>query len=168
MLFRSRNLLNLKDNNQIELTKEGKEYANSLVRAHRLWESYLVHEMGMNAEHIHPEAEHFEHILTADQVDEVDKKLGYPALDPHGSPIPGKSNIPTLALVQLHASEEGIISQRQPGAEITYKLWDLGLGPGDAFRVISMNGGYILKVKEGEINVPSELARVISVEKKNA
>jgi DtxR family Mn-dependent transcriptional regulator len=119
----------------------------------------------MDVEHIHDEAERYEHILTSAQVDEVDKTLGYPALDPHGSPIPSRESYPALALHQMQLSEHGIIAQRQPGAEITYKLWDLGLGPGDSFEVVGNIGEMILSVNAEKIRIPNELARRVSVER---
>lgn len=160
-----RNLLQQNATNIYQLTDTGKEQANNLVRAHRLWESYLVKEMGMDIGHIHDEAERYEHILTSAQVDEVDKKLGYPALDPHGSPIPSRESSPALALHHMQLSEHGIIAQRQPGAEITYKLWDLGLGPGDQFEVVGNIGEMILSVNAEKIHIPNELAKKVSVEK---
>jgi Mn-dependent DtxR family transcriptional regulator len=72
------------------LTSEGEHMANKLIRAHRLWETYLVTEMGLSAEQIHEDAEKYEHLLTDDMLDEVDAKLGFPKEDPHGSPIPPK------------------------------------------------------------------------------
>jgi Fe2+ transport system protein FeoA len=98
-------------------------------------------------------------------VDEVDRKLGYPALDPHGSPIPSNEISPQIALVQLQAEEQGIISRRQPGAEITYRLWALGLGPGDAFQVKVTKDGFVIRVKDHEIKVPPDLVGKVSVEK---
>jgi len=159
------NLVKQTETGIYQLTDTGKEQANNLVRAHRLWESYLVKEMGMNVDDIHDEAERFEHILTSAQVDEVDKTLGYPALDPHGSPIPSKESFPALALHQMQLSEHGIIAQRQPGAEITYKLWDLGLGPGDEFEVAGNSEEMILLVKAEKIYIPNDLARKVSVER---
>jgi len=161
----NRKLIKSIDSQNFQLTETGKEQANHLVRAHRLWESYLVNEMGMDTSQIHDEAERFEHILTSAQIDEVDKRLGYPALDPHGSPIPSKEKSPILALNQLLKDERGIISQRQPGTEITYKLWDLGLGPGDPFEVEETGKDFVLKVKESAITIPGGLAGRISVEK---
>lgn len=75
---------------QLALTQSGQDQANKLVRAHRLWETYLVNEIGLSAEQIHEDAEKYEHLLTEDMLDEVDAKLGYPKEDPHGSPIPPK------------------------------------------------------------------------------
>ncbi len=150
-----------------QLTDSGRKQANDLVRAHRLWESYLVSEMGMHADDIHDEAEQYEHLLTSSQVDAVDKQLGYPALDPHGSPIPSRGSSIKLSLNQLTVADAGAISQRQPGAEITYKLWALGLGPGDAFQITETGDHFMLKVKDQEIQIPALLAQQISVEKIN-
>jgi len=82
------NILDLKPS--LSLTQDGKNMANKLIRAHRLWETYLVTEMGLSAEQIHEDAEKYEHLLTDDMLDEVDAKLGFPKEDPHGSPIPPK------------------------------------------------------------------------------
>ena len=76
---------------ELQLTPSGQNQANKLVRAHRLWETYLVNEMGLSAEQIHEDAEKYEHLLTDDLLDEVDAKLGFPKEDPHGSPIPPKT-----------------------------------------------------------------------------
>ncbi|MEM9920538.1 MAG: iron chelate uptake ABC transporter family permease subunit [Bacteroidota bacterium] len=74
----------------ISLSESGQNQAKRLVRAHRLWETYLVDKIGLSEEQIHEEAEKYEHLLTDDLLDEVDQTLGYPKIDPHGSPIPDK------------------------------------------------------------------------------
>ena len=78
----------LSSNEGIKLSEEGKIRANQLVRAHRLWESYLANELGLEPDQIHDEAEQFEHYMTEEFLSEVDESLGYPQTDPHGSPIP--------------------------------------------------------------------------------
>lgn len=75
---------------QLILEQKGIDAANRLVRAHRLWETYLVTEMGLTEEQIHEDAEKYEHLLTEDLLDEMDERLGFPNTDPHGSPIPKK------------------------------------------------------------------------------
>jgi Mn-dependent DtxR family transcriptional regulator len=77
-------------NGTLSLTTEGVNVATRLVRAHRLWESYLATKVGLTGEQVHDDAEHFEHLLTDDLLDEIDEKLGFPELDPHGEPIPKK------------------------------------------------------------------------------
>ena len=72
----------------IHLTDLGFTNGYKLVRAHRLWETYLVEKLGLNADQIHEDAEKYEHILTEALVEEVARQLGNPETDPHGSPIP--------------------------------------------------------------------------------
>ncbi len=76
--------------NLLQLTDLGITEANKLVRAHRLWETYLVNQIGLTSEQIHEDAEKYEHLLTDEMLDEMDQALGYPTTDPHGSPIPVK------------------------------------------------------------------------------
>ncbi|MBI4759989.1 MAG: iron dependent repressor, metal binding and dimerization domain protein [Chloroflexota bacterium] len=73
---------------QLHLTAEGERWAMHVVRAHRLWERYLVDEARMPLEKIHQAAQKREHTLTASQLDELDAALGHPTRDPHGDPIP--------------------------------------------------------------------------------
>lgn len=77
-----------KANNVLKLTSTGDVQANKLIRAHRLWETYQVEAMGMDASKIHPDAERMEHHLSKDMMDKIAKDLGEPDVDPHGSPIP--------------------------------------------------------------------------------
>jgi ABC-type Mn2+/Zn2+ transport system permease subunit/Mn-dependent DtxR family transcriptional regulator len=79
-----------KNNGKIDLTTEGVSAANRLVRAHRLWETYLATKMGLTGEQVHEDAEKYEHFLDDEFLDEIDAKLGYPEFDPHGSVIPKK------------------------------------------------------------------------------
>jgi ABC-type Mn2+/Zn2+ transport system permease subunit/Mn-dependent DtxR family transcriptional regulator len=75
---------------ELRLTDAGKLLALRMVRAHRLWETYLNQEVGLTPEQIHNEAERLEHLLTDEMLDRVDAELGYPEKDPHGSVIPSK------------------------------------------------------------------------------
>lgn len=79
-----------KTNGSYQLTEDGRKYATRLIRTHRLWETYITREKVIDMEHIHPEAEKVEHVLTEDMVNELDEELGYPEKDPHGSDIPRK------------------------------------------------------------------------------
>lgn len=83
-------LLTLDPGNVVILSDEGVNKAEKLVRAHRLWETYQVQQMGLKSDQIHDEADKLEHFLTEELVDEIDKTLGFPTKDPHDSPIPVK------------------------------------------------------------------------------
>jgi len=69
------------------LTDDGRKEARRLLRAHRLWETYL-REAGVHEENLHAHAHVLEHVHDEDAVDYLDDKLGHPLIDPHGSEIP--------------------------------------------------------------------------------
>ena len=70
------------------LTQEGREVALQVIRAHRLWERFLLEETGYGEEEWHHQAEEHEHKLTAEEIDALAHSLGHPSHDPHGDPIP--------------------------------------------------------------------------------
>lgn len=74
----------------IALTEEGKKTAAFIVRKHRLSEIFLVKIMGFGWEEVHDIAEELEHIKSDILFDRMDELLGFPTVDPHGSPIPDK------------------------------------------------------------------------------
>lgn len=70
------------------LTDMGRSEGRRVVRLHRLWELYLTERLGMAADHIHPQAETMEHVITPEIEALIVKELGNPEVDPHQSPIP--------------------------------------------------------------------------------
>ncbi|MBL8096792.1 MAG: FeoA domain-containing protein [Anaerolineales bacterium] len=70
------------------LTPEGEQLALGVIRAHRLWERYLVDEARMSLADVHAEAERREHDVDAAKLAELEILLGHPTTDPHGDPIP--------------------------------------------------------------------------------
>ena len=72
----------------VRLTESGRLAAMKVLRRHRLSELFLVDVLGMDMAEVHPEAELLEHALSERLTDLIDKHLGQPAYDPHGSPIP--------------------------------------------------------------------------------
>lgn len=75
----------------LQLTKKGNLDAAMIVRKHRLIEMFLVKFMDFGWEQVHEVAEQMEHINSALFFEKLDKMLGYPQTDPHGSPIPDKN-----------------------------------------------------------------------------
>ncbi len=72
----------------VSLTKAGKERAIQLIRAHRLWETYLQQNVALPADHLHAPAEKMEHYVGPVLLDILAKDLHEPAQDPHGRKIP--------------------------------------------------------------------------------
>jgi DtxR family Mn-dependent transcriptional regulator len=76
------------ENSAFLLTPSGREYALRIIRAHRLWEEYLAEETGFDEAEWHDQAEKFEHLLSAEEAQNLAQQLGNPVYDPHGDPIP--------------------------------------------------------------------------------
>jgi hypothetical protein len=71
----------------LELTGQGKELARSLVRSHRLWESYLGEHFQLPLDHLHAPAERIEHFIGPELQSQLAAELEH-ARDPHGREIP--------------------------------------------------------------------------------
>lgn len=74
----------------LKLTEKGKKEAGLIIRKHRLTEMFLVEKMSFGWEEVHEIAEQIEHLRSPAFFDKIDELLGYPKVDPHGSPIPDK------------------------------------------------------------------------------
>ena len=74
----------------VKLTSKGRALAVSIVRKHRLWEVFLMQQLGFSWDEVHDMAEQLEHIESDELVNRLDKYLGIPKFDPHGDPIPDK------------------------------------------------------------------------------
>lgn len=90
------------------LTELGKLDAALIIRRHRLAEMYLAEKMGFGWEEVHAIAEQMEHLKCPEFFDRMDELLGFPKIDPHGSPIPRKDgSIPHRPLRKLHECQVG-------------------------------------------------------------
>ncbi|UUO04782.1 metal ABC transporter permease [Blastopirellula sp. J2-11] len=69
------------------LTEFGNHEARRLMRAHRIWETYLQR-VGMPEDSLHDRAHLLEHLNDEATVDYLDDRLGHPTRDPHGQEIP--------------------------------------------------------------------------------
>ncbi len=84
-----KNLL-LEEDGTYSLSSLGRQKAGKVVRNHRLWELYLTQYVGMEADHVHEDAEAMEHLITPELEKELSKVLNHPEYDPHQRQIPGK------------------------------------------------------------------------------
>lgn len=75
----------------LTITAKGKKKASLIIRKHRLTEMFLVEKMGFSWENVHEIAEQVEHVQSEAFFDRMDELMGYPKIDPHGSPIPDKN-----------------------------------------------------------------------------
>jgi len=126
----------------VRLTREGEKIALEMIRHHRLVELYLAEALGVPWDQVDQEAEKWEHILSEDIEDRIDKFLGNPTHDPHGAPIPAKNGEieyhDTVPLNNLEAGQEGTVSEvsDHDPALLRY-LSKLGMKPKTKIKVIN-------------------------------
>jgi DtxR family Mn-dependent transcriptional regulator len=93
------------------LTPEGERIALEMIRHHRLIELFLAEVLGMPWDRVHAEAEVLEHHISEELEELIAEKLGQPALDPHGDPIPDRDLAigadDSVPLDELDAGERG-------------------------------------------------------------
>lgn len=96
----------------IKLTEKGKKEALSIIRKHRLAESFLVKIMGLGWEEVHDIAEQLEHVKSDRFYNRIDELLGYPKADPHGEPIPDvNGRITAKSRILLSVVAEGALAK---------------------------------------------------------
>ena len=78
----------------VRLTPAGRSLAESLVRGHRLWESFLHRDFQLAHDHLHQPAEMAEHFLGPGLQRELIEELNAPGTDPHGQNIPAHAPHP--------------------------------------------------------------------------
>lgn len=76
----------------IQLTGDGRTIAQRLVRSHRLWETYLVQQLGLPLDHVHDPAERMEHFIDERLQEQLAQQLREASTDPHGRDIPGPAD----------------------------------------------------------------------------
>lgn len=126
----------------VSLTKRGRLTARSVIRKHRLWETFLVDKLNFPWHEVHDIAEQLEHIKSEKLTNELDAFLGFPTHDPHGDPIPDKDgNIKItqkVLLSQLDKNQTGIcIGVSDSSAEFLKYLDKQNLALGTEIKVLS-------------------------------
>lgn len=151
------------------LTAEGARSAVRIVRVHRLWERYLADRTGVPPTQWHDQAERMEHTLSTEQADALDVRLGRPAWDPHGDPIPDAAGgMPPAPGIGLPAAAPGrtveIVHMEDEPPEVYDALLADGLVLGGRLEVVARSDEGI-RVRAGgrEWTVDPVAARNVNV-----
>lgn len=124
--LREKKLISYEKYGEISLNSSGEDIAISVIRKHRLWETFLYRKMEFTWDEIHEVAEQLEHIKSKKLVDQLDKLLDYPDYDPHGDPIPSangnmvESHKQTLASAELNKQYEIVAVKDNSPAFLQY------------------------------------------------
>jgi DtxR family transcriptional regulator, iron-dependent repressor len=97
----------------IQLSPKGRLLAERVVRRHRLAERFLTDILGLSWAQAHKEAGKWEHVMSDDVEQAMDRVLGTPTTCPHGNPIPGSAYIapPAHRLSDLGVGTPFIVSR---------------------------------------------------------
>jgi len=151
------------------LTPAGRDSALRLVRTHRLWERYLADRTSVPAGEWHAEAEAKEHTMTTAETEALAARLGHPAWDPHGDPIPTPGgDLPDVQRLTLAGVDAGrtveIVHLEDEPQEIYDALLSDGLGLGARIDVIERSDHTVrVRARGREWPLSVEVARNVSV-----
>lgn len=155
----------------IGLTPEGMKLARSVLRRHRLIESYLVSELGYTWDEVHAEADALEHAVSDLLINRIAAKLGNPVRDPHGDPIPSADGsveeLPTRILDELEPGAVGeIVRVWDTDPDLLRYLADRQIGLGERIEVVErqpFGGPLVVKVGTDTHALGKEIAQALSV-----
>ena len=153
------------------LTSDGERIALEMIRHHRLLELFLAEVLGMPWDRVHAEAEVLEHHISDELEELIAAKLGEPALDPHGDPIPDRdlaiSDDDSVALTELDAGERAVFTRvSDSDASMLRYLSEHDIQPGADLEVQSREpfGGPVVIEAGGRTHpLGPELARSMRV-----
>ena len=154
------------------LTKKGKLIALSIIRKHRLWETFLVDKLGFGWGHVHNIAEQLEHIDSEELIDKLDVFLQFPKYDPHGDPIPGKDGVIEALnqklLIELQKSDKGIITGVKKGTPSLLNYLDKEkIKLGDSIKVLEIrefDGSFLILINGEKIMLSEKICQNLLLE----
>ena len=158
--------VNYKKYKGVSLTEFGTKTALALVRKHRLWEVFLVEKLDFSWDEVHELAEQLEHVKSEQLVDQLDKYLGYPQVDPHGDPIPSKEGVFKKSVKKLldevPIGSEGICVGVKDSTPPFLKFLDKNnIALGDTIAVLDkeeFDGSLYIKVKGRDVHISERIA----------
>ena len=156
------------ENGSLILTPSGRKIAEHILRAHRLLERYFVDEAHLPPQEVHALAHRLEHSTRPEDLRRLEAHLGFPAVDPHGDPIPhaGEGWAPAgKPLAEADAGEEGVVAHLEDEPQKAYeRLLKEGLRVGQRVRVLGKDHGAVRISAEGrELVLSPELAANVTL-----
>lgn len=153
------------------LTAKGERLALKLIRKHRLSERFLTDALGIPWDKVHDEACKFEHVLSEEVEEGLDRFLESPESCPHGYPIPDKNGViveeRVLNLSELPPRRSGsIVSVAEEDGPMLRYLASLGLVPKAKVKIEELapfGGPLLVKVGSAKYAIAREVASKILV-----
>jgi DtxR family Mn-dependent transcriptional regulator len=151
------------------LTAKGRARALELLRAHRLVETYLARNEGLPAEALHAAAEEAEHRFTTDGINQLADLMNRPRFDPHGDPIPERSQdlrrINQVPLLEMEPDQVGRIAHIEDEPRVEFEtLLEMGLAPELPVRILQRTADTMtIGIAGEELVLPARLAAHVEI-----
>jgi DtxR family Mn-dependent transcriptional regulator len=165
-------LINYEKYRSITLTENGEKIALGVIRRHRLWELFLNKVLDVPWEKVHDEAEKLEHQTSDYLINEIDKYLGYPEVDPHGDPIPGKAgnlqHQDLVCLTDVKFPSRMILRRIVEHTGETMKFLNengIELNQEIEFKSVNNENQIIIYLRNHDLRVPFSIAEKLFIEK---
>lgn len=132
------------------LTSSGVEIARNVVSKHRIWERFLVDELGVSWKEVHRQAHLFEHVTTDETLGYLNKYLGYPKTCPHGGHIYMnlEEEIENISLLDLEIGEEAKIIRVTDDKDFLCFIEEKEINLGDRVKIIDINDFDMIRLAE--------------------
>ena len=153
----------------VELTPKGSQVTSVVLRRRRLWEVFLVDQLGIVPNEADALACRLEHITPRMVIDRLDDFLSHPAFSPQGLPIPAADREETeeslLPLSQIPVGQEQLVAGLRADEVTCAFLEAEGLQPGAMIRPLAISdcGAMLLQVGENRIHLASDLVSGVMV-----
>lgn len=157
----------------VKLNKRGKKIALSVIRKHRLWETFLVEKLDFKWDEVHEIAEQLEHIQSDKLTNSLDKYLNYPTADPHGDPIPNEKGeikkTKTESLANLENNQEGIFTEVKNASDAFLKyLTNKNIAIGSKIKVKhkeAFDKSLTIEINKKTFNISEEVSKNLYLKK---
>ena len=163
-------LVGVSTDKEIVLTKDGRQYAEVILRRHRLAERLLVDVLNVDLEFAHIEAHRLEHAMSPYLEQKVVDLLENPETCPFGHPIPGSTyTIPTNAITldKCRPDNEYIVDRiPEDNQELLVYFVGKGFIPDKSIKIIDSSvprGIVTLKCNGDELVFSTSVAKLIWV-----
>jgi DtxR family Mn-dependent transcriptional regulator len=159
----------------VMLTEKGKLSALTILRKHRLIETFLVHVLKFPIAEVNDEACRLEHAVSDRFIQAVDVALGYPKVDPHGHPIPSEEGAVAVfeyqSLADILPGKTVIVKQvSDRDRDQLHYLHELGIAPGATITMLEtapFDGPMSLEINGKTAAISRTMARKVNVTTQN-
>lgn len=167
-------LVELLSGRGVRLTGPGRRAALSVIRRHRILETFLYNQLGLPWEEVHGEAEVLEHAFSPALIERLWQHIGCPTYDPSGDPIPpaGADHMdlepdePVSELAPRQPRRLVRVSEANPDA--LRFLTAHGIAPGSIVEVVAtepFGAGLRVMFDDAQLAIGPDLAKLLFVER---